>query len=328
MKRKEQIYKGEFKKEANYELVLESLNNSLAVAQEEFLDTEIENKVNIHIIGVPRSGTTLINQYLSSYMNVGYINNFIATFWRAPIFGIEIAKKTLKLDYLSNFESKFGRTDNIMEPHEFGYFWNENLKYPNLMEKSPAHELNVDWSHLNMLLNNMVRAFDKPILFKSFLLGFHSFKQYTTNNKSVFIYINRDRIETAHSILKLRNNLLGDEELWGSIMPKEYSILKELDKFKQIAGQVYFLNKSYKTQLAQIPSRNVIYVDYNSFCASPKGVLDLINSKVLSIENGYEVKGVDASKVQFKPKQADLRFLEEFRDAFAYIEDLDNKLYT
>jgi len=49
---------------------------------------------------------------------------------------------------------------------------------------------------------------------------------------------------------------------------------------------------------------------------------------VQSIENDYEVKDVEAGKIQFKPKQADLRFVEEFRDAFAYIEDLDNKLYT
>src|SRR5678815_1019577 len=144
MRREQQLLK-EFSKDREFETYLSLLNNSLYEAERKLYKNYTEKYPTIHVIGVPRSGTTLITQLLSSFLDIGYINNLIAAFWKAPLFGIELSKKLLGTQYLSNFSSSFGRTNNIYEPHEFGYFWNYHLSYFDFQQKDVNHEQNIDW---------------------------------------------------------------------------------------------------------------------------------------------------------------------------------------
>jgi len=44
----------------------------------------VEQLPILYIVGVPRSGTTLLSQLVSRYCPVGYINNLIARCWLRP----------------------------------------------------------------------------------------------------------------------------------------------------------------------------------------------------------------------------------------------------
>ena len=44
-----------------------------------------QNYPIIFIVGVPRSGTTLLSQLLIEHLDIGYINNHIAKYWMAPL---------------------------------------------------------------------------------------------------------------------------------------------------------------------------------------------------------------------------------------------------
>lgn len=82
----------------------------------------------IFVFGLPRSGTTLLTQLLASTLNLGFINNFVARFWLAPVTGIRLAR-SLKLESQANsFRSEFGATAGLGDIHEFGYFWRHWLK--------------------------------------------------------------------------------------------------------------------------------------------------------------------------------------------------------
>ncbi|NBO54134.1 MAG: hypothetical protein EBU84_05990, partial [Actinobacteria bacterium] len=39
----------------------------------------------VFIVGVPRSGTTLLSQLFSRFLDVGYIDNIVARFWANPV---------------------------------------------------------------------------------------------------------------------------------------------------------------------------------------------------------------------------------------------------
>ena len=80
---------GAYRKDASFEHVLKALNDSLAECHDrELLDLE-ERFPTIHVIGAPRSGTTLLTQLVSSSLDVGYINNLIAAFCASHAMGFD-----------------------------------------------------------------------------------------------------------------------------------------------------------------------------------------------------------------------------------------------
>ena len=301
--RKDQQLSKKYKKNQHFENVQNSMNEQLSIAQNDILNTEIEeNFSTIHILGAPRSGTTLISQLIPSFLPVGYINNLIASFWKAPIYGIELSKKLIKEDYKSSFKSDYGRTNGIKEPHEFGYFWNYHLKYDSLAQKEKKHEKNINWTHLALLMNNMTASFEKPIVFKSFLLGFHAAELQKYLTKTKFIYIKRNLVDNVLSIIKLRKTLNGDINAWGSIKPKQYAFLKDLNIYEQIVGQILCLEHEYLQQLKNIPQSNKMIVSYEQICQDPEMFLNTINQKFLK----GNAKGDFQNIPNFKTKKNDI----------------------
>ena len=273
-----------------FEDVLSSLNNQLKISQPELFQKKLDDQVTIHVIGAPRSGTTVLTQLFISNFDIGYINNFIATFWNAPLYGIHLSKKMLGENYESDLKSDFGRTLNVQEPHEFGYFWKEQLSYTEHLQQTYNKDHSIDWNNLKNILYQMCYAFDKPILFKSFLYGFHLKEAVIKMPKTLFVYIERDLYQNAYSILKLRIKMFGDQSVWASIKPCQYDVLKNENIYRQIMGQIMFLNYEYKKQLAQIPNKNKLLLKYTDVCVKTNEVMQLMYDKITNLEQVNFVK--------------------------------------
>ncbi len=286
-----------FAKDQEFESYLSLLNASLhEIEQTLYKDLE-EKYPTIHIIGAARSGTTLLTQIIFTYLKVGYINNLIAAFWKAPLFGIQLSKKLLGQAYQSSFTSFFGRTNNVYEPHEFTYFWNYHLAYPDLQQKTAEHEKNINWEMLKKVLLNMTNVFECPILFKSVLLGFHSSRLFQYLPKTCYIYIKRNYIDNAISLLKYREKMLGSIDSWVSIKPRQYEWLKDEDIYTQVVGQVLFLEHEYLEQLKTIPYTNKLFVKYDEVCNKPEKVL--IQVKKMIEGQGFSCEADIASATPF-----------------------------
>src|SRR5688572_19796215 len=106
----------EFAKDQSDEVFLERLNLALAPrAEADYLELA-ETYPTLHVVGVPRSGTTLLYQVVSSGLEIGFVNHLVAAFWLAPVYGLRLSRK-LGLDrWASSFESAFGRTPDVGEP--------------------------------------------------------------------------------------------------------------------------------------------------------------------------------------------------------------------
>lgn len=303
MRKEDQKLSEKYQKSSRFEQVLTSLNTTLAEAQREVLQDVGELHPTIHILGAPRSGTTLVSQLLPSFLNVGHINNLIATFWKAPVYGIELSKKLIGTNYKSTFQSDFGRTSGINEPHEFGYFWNHHLKYDSLAQEEADHEDNIDWEGLTYLIRNMLFSYGCPIVFKSFLLGFHARTFHSYLPKTCFIYIKRNLADNVMSILDLRKKLNGDISVWGSIRPLQYNRLKDLDIYEQVVGQIMCLEHEYLQQMRQIPETNTIIFHYEDLCERPAEFLKLVQFKFLN--NAASAPDFEISAFESKSRKAD-----------------------
>lgn len=309
--RKEPEVAFKYRKDTNEERFLFKLNNILAPYQEKEYQELKETSPTLHIIGVPRSGTTPLLQLLAFHLTIGYINNLIAAFWRAPVYGIRLSKKLIPPYMQSSFKSDFGRTTGIHEPHEFGYFWSSELGYKEPLQQNEDFEDTINWNRLRLVITNMTHAFGSPIVFKSFYLGWHIAKMQEILPKTCFIRIRRDPIQNAASLIKMRKEFLGSVEKWASLKPKEYRWLKDEPYWRQVAGQVYYLEKSMSRQIELVKGHNIFDVRYEDFCKHPKDLL--LKVKKLFENNGNNVEIISEPPKSFDIKLADSELEEKER---------------
>ncbi|HAA51415.1 MAG TPA: hypothetical protein DCE43_16980 [Planctomycetaceae bacterium] len=265
-----------FRKDAAEEFFLDDLNQRLAAAHDQELVARPELFPTLHVVGPPRSGTTLLMQLLTAHLEVGYINNLIAAFWRAPLYGIRLSRKLCPQPADTRFVSRYGRTDAITEPHEFGYFWKELLGYSDLAEPMAGHEETIDWERVRVLLTAMTHEFRGPVVFKSFLVGWHARRLCQELSRTCVVQIRRDPTDTARSLYGMRKNYGGSIDTWTSLKPKEYEWLKDEPVWDQLVGQVHFLEKRFDEQVADVDPARVLRVEYSRLCADPRGVLEEI----------------------------------------------------
>lgn len=271
----------EFRKDPLDERFLEHLNDCLA-PHERALHVEPgeldERWPTIHVIGPPRSGTTLATQLIAAHLDVGCINNLVAAFWAAPVHGIRLAKRLLPIPAPSTYESRYGRTQTISEPHEFGYFWASLLGYRDMVEPTPEQIADVDWDRVRATLLNMNEAYGRPTLFKSFMAAFYLPGLLRALQRTCLVRMRRAPVDNALSVLGMRREYASDPSVWVSLRPREYAWLKSESLPRQAAGQVVFTHAAIDRGLAQVEHPHMLDVDYEQMCADPAGFLARVQS--------------------------------------------------
>jgi hypothetical protein len=275
-----------YAKDATEERFLRDLNDVLAAWQPSQPVAEAVYPQLI-VAGTPRSGSTLLMQLMASCLDVGYVDNLVASFWRAPVVGVRLSRKLLDKPAHPSYASNFGRTRGIDQPHEFGYFWSEMLGYPDFAERDPEHEDRIDWIALRNTLRSMAVAFGAPMVSKPFLLTWHLARFAAELPETVFVRIKRDPVDAALSMLRLREELLGTRDAWASLKPKEGAWLEQRSVHEQVAGQIHYLDASISAQLARVPADRVLEIAFDELCTKPGDALAAIRQ--LLRRHGAEV---------------------------------------
>jgi len=268
----------------------------------------------LFVVGVPRSGTTLLAQLLAHSFDIGYINNFVARFWLAPVTGIRLSK-ILFTEKHTDFQSRYATTSHITDLHAFGYFWRYWFRAKTLSDLAQAQERagEIDWSGLRRTLLNIQHEFDKPLVFKNLFGGSYIAQFLRLLERVVFIYIERDPVDSAISILKARREYFADVNLWWSTVPPEYERLKDRPYMEQIAGQVYYLRKLYREQLAAVRQERIVSLTYQELCEKPLDILQRIRNRCRQWVDG-EIKLISPPPEHFVFRHySDAELREEFQ---------------
>lgn len=279
-----------FRKDAAQEGFFDALNAVLAGASLPRRTGNIDSEriPIIYIVGVPRSGTTLLSQILSRYLPVGYINNLTARFWRRPSVGIRLSDALLgpEARRLIEFSSSYGVTSGIAGPHEFGYFWRHwlNLDAASSHHLSAEELAHTDKKGLQQALETEILAeFGKPVVFKNVICGFHAAFLTSVHRASLFVYIRRDPFSAAASILQSRFARYGTYGNWWSLKPSAYRALAALpDPVDQVAGQVTACAREFDVELSR-PGVRSLTVEFDDVWRQPGRVLDVIGAELTRI---------------------------------------------
>lgn len=280
-------------------LFLEELNSSLFDLENRIESSiEIEEYPNLFIVGLPRSGTTYLSQLLFNCMDIGTTNNLIARFWESPLVGAMLSQKIFGDKKAFEYSSEYGRTQDIMSPHEFSYFWRKHLLYINPYNFNPKEvESKIDWDLIYRKISGIGTILSKPLVLKT--LEYTSFFQkqfHITFPKSFFVYITRNNLEIAKSIYLARKKNTKIDNWWSSV-PLEFDLISNLPFYEQIAGQIFYLKQLIEESLKSVDKANIIEIDYSDLLSEPEKILYEISGRVKKITK-HEIK------VIFDPKKS------------------------
>ena len=292
--RKQEHYKDE--SQENYLLGLNKVLQEKETG--EYLDLE-EDHPSIFVFGLPRSGTTFMTQLIVHSFDIGYINNFMARFWLAPVAGIKLSNIIYSNETEAYFDSNYATTKNISDIHEFGYFWRNWLMKDTIPDilRSKENESIIDWAGLKKCILNIHNAFGKGWICKNIFGAYHLEKLTQLLNKSLIVYIERDPLDNAISILDARKKFYSDINLWWSTIPYEYEELKDLPTMEQIAGQVHYLRRYYDMELSKLPDNRYLRIDYKDATTDPLNTVEKIKNKLDQLTNSDNPLIENASKI-------------------------------
>jgi LPS sulfotransferase NodH len=233
----------------------------------------------VYIVGVPRSGTTLLHQLAAGHLDVGYVDNVAARFWLRPSVGLAVSRAVQQADDIRRLAlvSTHGGTEGSAGPHEFGYFWRHWLP----LDRSASHHLDatlqaeVDVDGLGNTLRGELLAYaQRPFVFKNVICGFHASLLTRAHAPSLFVHVTRDPKVCVRSILTARKERYGTYETWWSLKPSTYPFA-DLSPAEQVVRQVLDCKHEFKEELSAAGVHSV-EVRYDDLCAAPADQLERI----------------------------------------------------
>lgn len=253
----------------------------------------------ILIMGAPRSGSTLLYQFLASSNAFSFPSNLVARFYRNPYFGIRLQQ--ILFDFDSNnelalkgsaegYESKLGKTQGALAPSEFWYYWREYFKFDSINMLNEEELSKVKSKQFLSKLSAFEILYNKPLLMKGMLLNWNIPFLYSIYPKFIFINLRRKIIPNAHSLLYARVEYFNDKSKWYSFMPPEYPTLKKLSPIEQVVGQVHYTELAVEKGLSSVPDSNKINISYEEFCENPSLLIDSLNDKLRRVDEKMKLK--------------------------------------
>ena len=284
-----------FARNGSLEALLDELSALLGPAEQVAINGAGAPEMPVVIIvGSPRSGTTLLLQWLATLRHFAYPTNFLSRFYAAPYIGARIQQLLTDpaLQYrdefreLANlnfsFDSALGKTQGLLSPNEFWYFWRRFFKYGSCHYLNEEELKDVDGTTFSAELGALEAAFDKPFVMKGMIVNSNLDFVDKLLDRVLFVYIKRKPFYNIQSLLEARVNFSGSVDNWYSFRPQEYAELVKLDPVRQVAGQIYHLNRAVEEGLAKIAPTRRLEISYEAFSADPSAIYAAIRSRFLA----------------------------------------------
>jgi hypothetical protein len=286
------------------EIILGLFSFPLSFIEKWILKNNKSKTIPVFIIGVPRSGTTLLYQLMIQSFRFSYIPNISRIIDRAPVLAARLTKFFLR-EHKEYFKSSFGEIKGLMAPSEAGRVWNR--WYPIAKKEgynySDENELSsFEKKQVSMMVKGFEKTFRSPFINKNVKHSVRIRSLIDIFPNALFLWMRRNDLETAVSILDSRRKNNGDISEWWSVMPREIKKLKNLHYLDQIAGQICFIKKNIAQDRESIGRNKILSINYKDLCQRPKEELKKI--KKFFSRNGLILKDKESEVPNsFSPSQ-------------------------
>lgn len=271
---------------------LEQINAIVSLGESNVQVTPKSDVPLVLIVGAPRSGTTVLTQWLAK---VGFAvpGNLAARFSKNPYFA-GLLQRLLSDPDLNfqdeltipgsndEFESNYGKTAGLLAPHEFSFYFRRFFPFQ-VGERVDEDALRTcDVSGFIDGLTLFGAALDQPVALKGLLVQYH-LELFEAASNVVIMHVYRNEVDNICSLMRHRHHVAGDPNEWISVRPPQFDWLRRLNPVEQVAGQVHFTNREILRQLSGFPAERVVTVDHESFCLNPRRLRDELNRRLVGM---------------------------------------------
>jgi hypothetical protein len=232
----------------------------------------------VFIVGAPRSGTTLLFQLIARYVSIGYVNNFMARYFMAPVYGAVRYRRRFGAGPGDiPLESHLGVADGPHSPHEFSYFWQFFTDFGERDDLTDSELAAIDWDPLRRELLALAGWFGQPLVLKSINYVDYNIEWIArVLPQSRFIYITRDPRFVVQSILESRIKRYGTDRAWWSVRPRDFASWDDREPLHQVCHQVQDLQRAIAAGLSGLPPSVSHELTYENLVANPAAELQRI----------------------------------------------------
>ena len=318
----------DFERDQSLESVLAEINSAIPDTLLPPYDTP--QMPVVFIVGAPRSGTTLMSQWLAASGLFAYPSNLIARFFGNPYLGAKIQQALITSDsnrqiftedQTFSFSSDLGRTDGALAPSEFWYFWRRFFDFGDISFMSEEELEAVDTKGFLSGLAGLEAAQGMPIVTKAMNMNWNLPYLDSVMPHVLFINVERDPFFNVQSLLHARERFFGDRERWYSFKPPAYIKLKDKPALEQVVGQIFHNREGVRAGLEDVGADRKLTVDYTAFCSNPASVMATIKDKFSA--QGFDLPDTYDSPESFKESRSVKLSEEEASEAKRLIAQHD-----
>lgn len=225
---------------------------------------KLTNSTPVFIIGAPRTGSTVLYQAITNQLDTLYFDNLVCKLYRNIFFGIWLSNKLFKNKAHNCSHAIHGNTSScgLRAPSECGQFWYRWLP----TNKHFIDNTDISKEAIKEIRNEIsapLSYFNKPMIFKNLNNGQRLRFLSKCFPEAKFIFIKRDPLYTAQSIIRAKRELnIDDNEFW-SVMPRNVESLREIDGFSQVIQQIFFIEKQIEKDRHLFPKESFLDINYS-----------------------------------------------------------------
>ena len=226
----------------------------------------------IFIIGLPRSGSTLLYQLLTNYLKVSYFSNLSAFFYAYPATITYLTLPFHKKFKLKNFESNLGFTSGLFAPSEAGAiyrYWFDGPSKPYDVIKNTSNKIS------DLLM--------RPFVWKNLNLSYEVTSLIKIFPDALFVLIERELEYICQSVY--RRTIDGPGMGIKGLTKAE--LINSFDMMEAIVNNIKNANK-YILETINNAQINLIKIKYTELCKNYSGNLERILRHYTKI--GYQLE--------------------------------------
>lgn len=291
--------------------MIQRLNELLASENNHLINQYTDEKFPIYfILAQPRGASTLFQQIITSNMHVGYISNFLAKFYKAPTFGLELEKDIIDPNFQSNFVSNYGNSQGLSEPHEWGWFWQDQLNL-----KGDEHYTKLEsFPHLKQNLLSITNYKQQPLLIDNVYALSNLLKFKSEFNNIKLVVLTRDLYFICSSIINARLKRYDNINTFYGHKPHNYNELLEIkNPIEQIVLQVKTIQEEINAISNSFKNEDILTIDYETIFANTYDVVEEFHQFVQKSAITLPMKEKHLPKLNYRnnPKLINQEFKEE-----------------
>lgn len=227
----------------------------------------------VFVVGLPRSGTTLVYELIVQAFDVAYFTRAYAYSYGLPNITTRMMHRYSRTP-VPRYTSNYGRIPGWRSPAENHVFWERWIRSRGQL----GHYLPPGITSANRLaaarqsVASITAIAGRPFVFKDVYLAMSPVALLEFFPNARIILVERDFDAVCASVLQAR--MKHKAGTWWSVRPPFYREMMDKDDVEKTAYQCTRAKQLMDREFAGIPAANCLRVSYDEICSDPLEVLE------------------------------------------------------